>query len=230
MKIIFQLMPVLVGVLLIQSCFQLDRRVSYDPSREQFVVQLEQMYEKNIVDFFPPAWSDYSLSDSFGSYHSSSWDDSNESTFRCLAFFSDKVSGLIIDSLESLNYIEKIKYNDSVFIIDINSMLHASSYRTPMKDSLQIPIPDMQDAYFSLGKKRQERDIGKWHFTEEREILPEDLVVYVLEAGNGNYWKNKSKADLEARPVLSTHWKHGYAKGVAISRKVSIVCWWAMAW
>ncbi len=57
-----------------------------------------------------------------------------------------------------------------------------------------------------------------------------DLIVYIVEAANGNFWKNKEKANCEERPVLSEYWKHGYVKGIAISRELSRVCWWAMAW
>lgn len=226
----FKAIEISLGLMLFQGCYHFNIKTLQDPSKEQFVTQLEQMYEKNIVDFFPPTWHDYSLSNTFVSYHSSPWDDSNESVFRCLAFFSDTMGDIAIDSLESLNYLKKMEYTDSVFTIDIHYMRYASAYRVPMKDSLQIPIPDMGDAYFSLGETTQEILFDDGLYTEKKEIIPEDLVVYILEADNGNFWKNKLKADEEDRPVLSTHWKHGYAKGIAVSRKVSRVCWWAIAW
>ena len=188
------------------------------------------MYDINIVDFFPNDYNNLTLNNEFGSYHSSSWDDSNESIFRCCAYYSKKVSVATMDSLEKIAHIEKVKYNKAVFTIDIPNMRHVGSYRNTMKDSLQIPIANMRYSFFSLGETNDTIIIENKQYIEKSEVIPNDLVVYVFEAKNGNYWKNKLKASNEERPVLSDYWKHGYVKGVAVSRSLYRVCWWAMAW
>ena len=208
------------------GCAQYNDGVKNDPSREQFVRQLGSMYETNIIDFFPDDCFNLSSENEWGSYYSSSW----ESGFRCCAYYSKKVSTATMDSLEALNYIDRLKYDETTFTIDVPYMRHVESYRNTMKDTLQIPIANMRYAYFKLGKYKDTLIIDNKQYIDNREILPEDLIVYVLEAHNGNFWKNKKKALEEQRPVLSDHWKHGYAKGIAVSRNVSRVCWWAMAW
>lgn len=225
-RIIISLLLFFVFTIPFVGCAQYNDGVKNDPSREQFVRQLGSMYETNIIDFFPDDCFNLSSENEWGSYYSSPW----ESGFRCCAYYSKKVSTATMDSLEALNYIDRLKYDETTFTIDVPYMRHAESYRNTMKDSLQIPIANMRYAYFKLGKYKDTLIIDNKQYIDNREILPEDLIVYVLEAHNGNFWKNKKKALEEQRPVLSDHWKHGYAKGIAVSRNVSRVCWWAMAW
>ncbi|MBR4199190.1 MAG: hypothetical protein IKQ94_10500 [Bacteroidales bacterium] len=225
-RIIISLVLFFVFTIPFVGCAQYNDGVKNDPSREQFVRQLGSMYETNIIDFFPDDCFNLSSENEWGSYYSSSW----ESGFRCCAYYSKKVSTATMDSLEALNYIDRLKYDETTFTIDVPYMRHVESYRNTMKDTLQIPIANMRYAYFKLGKYKDTLIIDNKQYIDNREILPEDLIVYVLEAHNGNFWKNKKKALEEQRPVLSDHWKHGYAKGIAVSRNVSRVCWWAMAW
>ena len=201
--------------------------ISHDPSKEQFIKEMSIMYDKNIIDFFP---SDATNGNDWGSFYSSSWDDSVESIFRCCAYFSTNVSASTLDSIEKEEYVVKMKYSDSLFSIDVPYMRHAESYLNPMKDSTQIPIANMRYSYFSLGETTDTIVIGDRQFAVESEVVPQDLVIYVVEAGKGNFWKNRDKATREDRPVLLAPWKHGYVKGVAVSRELSRVCWWAIAW
>ena len=225
-RIIISLLLFFVFTISFVGCAQYGDGVKNDPSREQFVRQLGSMYETNIIDFFPDDCFNLSSENEWGSYYSSPW----ESGFRCCAYYSKKVSTATMDSLEALNYIDRLKYDETTFTIDVPYMRHVESYRNTMKDTLQIPIANMRYAYFKLGKYKDTLIIDNKQYIDNREILPEDLIVYVLEAHNGNFWKNKKKALEEQRPALSDHWKHGYAKGIAVSRNASRVCWWAMAW
>ena len=202
-------------------------QLSCDPSKEQFIKQLNAMYEKNIIDFFP---SEMPADSNWGSFFSSSWDESIESEFRCCAYFSRKVPSDYVDSIEDMEYIGKMNYSDSVFKINVPYMRHEESYLTPMRDTVQIPIADMRYSYFSLGESRDSLIIGNRQFVIESEIIPRDLVVYILEAYKGNFWKNRDKAAQEDRPILLDPWKHGCVKGLAVSRELSYVCWWAIAW
>lgn len=198
-----------------------------NPSKVQFVKQLSKMYDKNIIDFFP---SEATFGNNWRSYHSSSWDDSTESIFNCCAYFSAAVASNMIDSLEKQSYIAKMNYDDSLFMINVPYIRREESYTNLMMDTSQIPIADMRYSYFALGKTTDTIIIGQRYCVMEHEILPSDLVIYVMEAGKGNFWKNRDKAAQEDRPVLLEPWKHGYVKGLAISRDLSRVCWWAMAW
>ena len=223
-KILF----IIVGLftILYFSC-NLRGNISQDTAKEQFIKELNMMYDKNIIDFFP---SKATNSNNLGAFYSSSWDDSAESIFRCCAYFSTNVSTSTLDSLEKEEYVVKMNYSDSLFSIDIPYMRHKESYLSPMKDSLQIPIANMRYSYFSLGETMDTLVIDDREFLVENEIIPSDLVIYVLEASKGNFWKNRDKAAQEDRPMLLDPWKHGYVKGIAVSRELSQVCWWAMAW
>lgn len=225
-RIIISLVLFFVFTIPFVGCAQYNDGVKNDPSREQFVRQLDSMYETNIIDFFPNDCFNLSSENEWGSYYSSPW----ESGFRCCAYYSKKVSTATMDSLEALNYIDRLKYDETTFTIDVPYMRHVESYRNTMKDTLQIPIANMHYAFFKLGKYKDTLIIDNGQYIDNREILPEDLIVYVFEARNGNFWKNKKKASEELRPVLSNYWKNGYVKGIAVSRRLSRVCWWAMAW
>ena len=226
MKKIFLMMATCSCLILYFSC-SLRSGIPYDPSREQFVKQLGMMYEKDIIDFFPPIVATDNI---WWSYFSSSWDDSTESIFRCCAYFSTEVSATTLDSLEKVEYLRQMNYDESLFLITVPYMRHEESYLNPMKDSLQIPIAHMRYSHFSLGETTDTFVIGDRRYVEVSEIIPDDLVIYVLEACPGNFWKNREKAALEERPMLIDPWRHGYSKGLAISRELSRVCWWAMAW
>jgi hypothetical protein len=199
----------------------------HDQSKAQFIKELNIMYDKNIIDFFP---SDAANGSKCGSFYSSSWDDSVESIFRCCAYFSTNVSASALDSIEKEECVVKMNYSDSLFSIDVPYMKHAESYLNPMKDSTQIPIANMRYSYFSLGETIDTIVIGDRQLVVESEVVPQDLVIYVLEACKGNFWKNRDKSIREVRPMLLDPWKHGYVKGLAVSRELSRVCWWAIAW
>jgi hypothetical protein len=223
-----------VCVTIFTNCGHYNDNTIYDnhPSKRQFIKQMELMYEKDIIDFFPSIRQNPYIGSNCRAYNYSPWDDSTQSDFSACAYFSVNINSEMLDSLERMDYIEKIKYSDTLFAIDVPYMTYAESYRNTMKDSLQIPIADMRrHSYFTLGEYCCDTFfIGEHRFIEETEILPDDLVVYVIEAKSGNFWKNNEKAACEKRPILSEHWKHGYVKGITVSKKLSHACWWAMAW
>lgn len=228
MNTIVKLITLFICGILFSNCVH--NNMQHDPSQLLYFKQMNLMYEKNIVDFFPSDYNNPSCESKWGSYHYSPQDNSGGSCFRSLAFFSKEVSSSLLDSLELINNVEQAKYSDTLFLIDIPYMKDAESYHSTMNDSFQIPISNMRHSYFTLGEYYDTLFIGELGFIRECEILPKDLIVYIVEAANGNFWKNKEKADCEERPVLSEHWKHGYVKGITISRELSRVCWWAMAW
>lgn len=223
-----------VCVTIFADCDHYNDNTIYDnhPSKRLFIKQMKLMYEKDIIDFFPSIRQNPYLGSNCRAYNYSPCDDSTQSDFSACAYFSVNINSEMLDSLERMDYIKKIKYSDTLFTIDVPYMTYAESYRNPMTDSLQIPIADMRrHSYFTLGEYCCDTFfIGEYRFIEETEILPDDLVVYVIEAESGNFWKNNEKAACEKRPILSEHWKHGYVKGISVSKNLSHACWWAIAW
>ncbi len=57
--------------------------------------------------------------------------------------------------------------------------------------------------------------------------LPDDYIIYVLEAKEGLYWDQKHRSDGKYMPG---NWKHGYSKGIAISKLEHKVIFWFVLW
>jgi hypothetical protein len=61
---------------------------------------------------------------------------------------------------------------------------------------------------------------------ETRSKLPKDFVLYVLDSKVGIYSK-KIKVEQSSMP---NYIKHGYSKGLAISKEKSIIIYWVIIW
>lgn len=203
--------------------------------RKDFKQSIENMYEINdLVSHFPSSWEDEDRrSDNHWScYYSNCVDDEYGHSFKLLGVFMDTIN------LENYNeFISTLPhiYNysfDSCRALKLN-VIDADLLPTcpqTIIDTTLPPIYDFHDASFHLGTTGDSifYDGDYWHGV--REIVPSDLMVYVIDARSGNFWKNKEAAESEPRPGLPENWKHGYSKGVAISRSCKRVCWWVMAW
>lgn len=58
-------------------------------------------------------------------------------------------------------------------------------------------------------------------------IVPKDIMVYIIDAKDGFFWKEKEHN--LPRPFLGK-WTSGYSRGIAISEKEKIICYWIMIW
>lgn len=224
----------LLILIIMSSCFHETSVFSDDKARNSFIKQLDDMYEvKGLTNHFPPSWyTKHKGEYGWSSRYVPCDDDSLYHNFRCSAVFVDPAPLSFIDKIEdTIRYLRKFQFeNDSSIKIDIIYMQHSQSYKQISFDTISPPICDFQDADFLLGTKIDSLFNGSYYCKQEYEILPSDLEVYVIEARAGNYWKNRDMAELEARPVLPTKWKHGYSRGIGISRSCGRVCWWVMAW
>lgn len=136
-----------------------------------------------------------------------------------------------IENFYPEKFIYKTNYNDENFIIDLGFR-----YYTQL-DTLKIrnvalsgfyPVPYFESFDFGLGDVEEEY----WYDEDIEAIsnkynIPEDLEVFVIKAGKGDYWKVKSN---EKRPETLTDWKYGYSSGIAISKKSNIVAYWMIIW
>lgn len=128
-------------------------------------------------------------------------------------------------------FIYKSNYKDLNFIVD-NSFKNYIYYDTArLRNVFQpdaYPIPYFEDFDFNLGSEKIEfiTDTNV-DLVFDKYIVPEDLEVFVLKVGIGDFWKIKCE---EYRPETLEEWKNGYSSGVAISRELNIVLYWMMAW
>lgn len=206
-----------------------------EPGRIQFMNGLKMYEIDSITNHFPPSWSDYRLKNSFWtSRYCSSIDDSLYHDFRCFGVYSVELdSSEIDDVINNLSYQYKTDYyDDSIIRINFWDIKEESSYRQQKLDSTRPPIYNLWDADFGLGTEQDSSYSLKYgkYISREKEILPADLEIFIVDAQAGNFWKNKELSELEPRPVLPNKWEHGYSRGIGVSRSCSRVCWWVMAW
>lgn len=222
---------IIVFLLIVTGCSRISNDKMGDfKARHQYQTELSAMYQIDISSFFPESFNNpEKRGNCFGTYYYSSWDDSTCSIFRCCAVFNDEFSISKIDSLERLFKDCHITDTSRAIPIDI-CYLHRQTANALGKDSTYIPIYDMRISGFHLGQTDDYVLIGDEYVYNPKDILPEDLEMYVIDAKPGNFWFNKEGAEAEARPGLPKYWRHGYSKGFAVSRKFSQVCWWAIAW
>lgn len=222
----------LIVVLLLLSC-----RTTHVPEipRDDFILSIAEMYEiDSITNHFPSSWLNERIrGEKWNALYLSCADDSMGSKFNSIAVFTDDASVSFIDSLEKKHFIYSAKFNEAnVFKLNMWNI----DERIPLPkthigtDTINAPIYDFRDASFLLGTEVDSIVVGGEKCWSEREILPEDMIVYVVDAKAGNFWKNKIKSELEPRPELPKKWLHGYSRGIAISHSCSRICWWIIVW
>ena len=126
---------------------------------------------------------------------------------------------IIVDSL----------FSDKFFKIDLDK-IRDSILDTNYKNTYHlIPIADLNKPDYKLGKIE-----NSVFFTDEykldtnyKYISPKDLILYVIEAKDGDYWKVKCP---QKRLDFQNHWEHGFSRGYAISEKEKIIVYWLVVW
>lgn len=154
-------------------------------------------------------------------------------SFDCLAQFGEvylvcKSKGDSDSVVE--NAIFKTKYFcDSNIVINVSELRKDIFFNKKCNIGYdnKYPIPYFESYDFGLGKKEVKKEVeGEIHY-EYRHTVPSDLFVYVIDAKAGNFWKENCN---ERRPDSLRYWKNGYSKGIAISRRESIIVYWTMIW
>lgn len=216
-------------------------------SKDELEKGLDSLYMvSNLLSHFPLSyderylrskewWSEYAMPPSYIIE-----EDTVYSDLCANAYFVEKKTKEFIDSLVNCtSFIDIITYSsDSIFHVKISNIKDSRPYArkynlvSPNVDTNRAPIPDFEFASFGLGKVSDDT-LGYASFNDtlllvgDRTILPDDLIVYVVESKNGNFWKVNNS---EPRPVLPQKWKHGFSRGYAISSTLNMVCYWMMAW
>ncbi|WP_405348826.1 hypothetical protein [Ruminobacter amylophilus] len=203
-------------------------------AKREFIQQINNMYELDyLMDHFPYKWHNDVMrnNDKWNASYYRCDDFPGFSNYRFFGEYDEKASVALIDSLEQNIYKCMYLFSDSTIMkLDIPCLILENSFKQTVFDTLMIPIYDFQDSEFYLGKEDDSLFFNGRYWYGEHSILPSDLVVYVIDAQPGNFWRNKELADKEPRPVLPEKWKHGYSRGIGVSRSCERVCWWVMAW
>lgn len=229
-----KLLFLFIVTIVLSSCIYETQMYSDDMARIPFIKQLDEMYEVGgLTSHFPASWHKKNKGQHrWSSRYIPCIDDSLYHNFSCSAVFVDSASVSYINMIEdTIHYLRKNSFNnDSTIKIDICYMDIIQSYKQESFDTINPPIYNFQDADFLLGTRIDSLFDGTYYCKQEYENLPSDLVVYVIDAQPGNFWRNKELADKEPRPVLPEKWKHGYSRGIGVSRSCERVCWWVIAW
>ncbi|WP_321375281.1 hypothetical protein [uncultured Draconibacterium sp.] len=127
-------------------------------------------------------------------------------------------------------YIYKTNYSNLNFVLDDSFYYYQYSDTLKIRNIVQpdaYPIPYFERFDFDLGFERIDlRDTGITLIRDKHNV-PEDLEVYVVKAGHGNFWKTEFEQE---RPETLGDWKNGYSSGVAISKELNKIVYWMMAW
>lgn len=202
-------------------------------AREEFVMQITKMYELDfLMDHFPKTrHNEIGKSNKWSASYYRCDDYPGYSNYRFVGDYNEEASVSLIDSIEKRDYKSIYLFSDSVLMkLDIPYLVLEKSFKRMEFDSLTIPIYNFQDTDFNLGKEEDSVFFNGRYWYGEHSVIPSDLIVYVIDAQSGNFWRNKELADKEPRPVLPQKWKHGYSRGIGVSRSCNRVCWWVMAW
>jgi hypothetical protein len=112
------------------------------------------------------------------------------------------------DCLLIVNRFETFETDDKLEVPKIDS--------TKLENECEVdllPIPNFID-YHYLNKKNDLK-------------LDEDFEIYVLESDRGNHFETFK---LGQAPQMSTKWKNGYSKGIAVNEKKKTVIFWSIIW
>lgn len=128
------------------------------------------------------------------------------------------------------NYLYKTKYlSDSNIIINLPELKfnRFSIEKCNKEFDNKYPIPYFESYDFNLGEKTFEKDIDGEIYVDYLYTIPKDLMVYVIKAEAGNFWKEDCQ---EIRQGSLNKWENGYTKGIAVSEEKELMVYWTMIW
>lgn len=160
------------------------------------------------------------------------------------AYYIEQLSINEIKSIISkYSYIDSILYKSASAFKLRSDLINDTTYYLKFYqfDSLQLthyPIPTFYEVNFKLGESLDYIDSSRKQLsildTTRMPIIemtkfniPDDLMVYIIEAKTGLYFRNTN--NLPLRPKIGK-WKSGYSRGIAVSKKESMICYWFMIW
>lgn len=123
------------------------------------------------------------------------------------------------------NYIARYKpAEDSLLVINrfANSKNYGYNILISTNDSIQI------EKEFFLGKYPVPNFWSNIYSTDSTTCkLPNDFILYVIEAKPGKFVDNSMLTDGRCMPKK---WKNGFSKGIAISEERKIAIYWLVIW
>ena len=137
---------------------------------------------------------------------------------------SIKSSKKEIDQIKSRKFKYVINYSSNNFYIVDEKIIKDttknldSNLRKLLHDSI-APIANIREVDYLLGNKN---DSYNYNY-----IIPNDCVIYVIEAKNGCFWK---EGCISKRSDIYGKWKNGFSRGYAISENSGIVTYWMIIW
>ncbi len=183
----------------------------------------------NLLDHFPERIKK-------GSFYLHAYPPSCPPTYECSAQFG--TISLIVNKqsyhkelsmIFERKIVYKTSYSDSNIIINL---LELRKINSPVEKcnkwySNKLPVPYFENYNFGLGKKEISKTVDGELYFNSTYIIPSDLLVYVINAEAGDFWKESCN---EKRPESLKEWKHGYSKGFALSEEKNIIVYWTMIW
>lgn len=127
----------------------------------------------------------------------------------------------------------------------IKTMLDSAHYqRYSSNDSIPLIVnrPATPDNWIDMSDRRHEVSTQKYkgekppiiNFYDHKEYdsnsstnLPDDYLVYVIEAEKGVHWDDKHH---EENWFMPEEWKDGFSRGIALNDNSNIVIFWVVVW
>lgn len=193
---------------------------SVDSLDNQKYTEAKNNFNRKLVDHFPKAVTSYP----FQTINSKNISKSDV-CFMLYEYEKDlKTIDSVVRSLEKKS-LAKYSSNDSCLLI-VNRFETLKTYENRedviISDSTKInqdcfknlyPIPSFIEYEFANGKN------GIY--------LENNFDIYVLEAKNGNWFK---EFKMMPNPQMPENWKNGYSKGIAVSRERKKLIYWSVIW
>lgn len=126
-----------------------------------------------------------------------------------------------IDSLIRDSVIFYTRYCDDNMIINLTDTMFSKAKCN------KYPIPHFDSEDFGLGAYRVNKEFSGGSTSRCIFYLPDDLEVYVISSKPGYYFTFGKEL---VRPEELKEWKHGYSRGIATSKKLDEIYYWAIVW
>ncbi len=121
-------------------------------------------------------------------------------------FYTDLASNILIFS-----YCDSMKVDGEIYR-NQESLERKNLAKHNLKEANGLPVP-----LFKIDRYKGNTYSG----------LSNDFKIYILDAKQGKFLKDKYLYDCECLPKK---WKHGFSKGVALSDKRKVIIYWVTVW
>lgn len=193
---------------------------SIDSLDSQKYVEVKNSFNKELVDHFPKTVTSYPFQ-TVNRKNTSK----NDVGFMLYEYEKDlKNIDSVVGRLEKKS-VAKYSSNDSCLLI-VNRFETLKTYENRedvvIRDSTKIN----QDCFSSFYPIP---NFIEYEFANEKNgiYLENNFDIYVLEAKKGNWFK---EFKMMPNPQMSSNWKNGYSKGIAISRERKTLIYWSVIW